>query len=612
MHNMLEKNRFAIYSALLICLLVIIDGISGLLTPLDNRLLDSLVRHHAKDNTPDREIVVIDIDHDSLHQLNNFAGAWPWPRSVHASLIEALTKQNPKAIVFDIFFNTPDTERPEADQALNDLLSTLDNVFFPVYEKLDAAKNAGQLIQDLPSTLNFVKGKNVSPDAKASLLMPEAIPNELWKVGAINETIDKDGVERQYNIYRTFNGWRLPSLPTRLASYLGFTIPNQKEFILDWQQASTNIYPTLPYSQVLVNLTQQVDYPSKNYFADKIVIIGSTAIDQPASRQTPITELQPSAQVLATAIDNLKNHSFLSRPLGAFSNTSINLILLLALLVFVIKSKHHFLKNSLFMLGVSGFLFAISYMSVNYKTLVPIAGKLIWLWLFFITHFSWQLGRDALRRHRITKRFNDCVSDITKEQLIHDPFKNPELYNKKTVVTTLCCQWRQSSQLADSLDTAAFLTLANDYIDQQISQLFKQHATLHQISTTTITAFWGAPIATEKHAAVAISTALQLVSSMDLLKKKYQRPDLSLCIGIHTGLAAVGFFGPPQKCQYNAVGSTIEIAKSIAALNHNKSVVIVSSDTQQQCADDFAFIELNHRTLSDEENPVTLYEAKSK
>src|SRR6185503_486920 len=50
-----------------------------------------------------QDVVLITIDDRSLNAL----GAWPLPRDLHASLVNALTDMGAKAIVFDILFAEP-------------------------------------------------------------------------------------------------------------------------------------------------------------------------------------------------------------------------------------------------------------------------------------------------------------------------------------------------------------------------------------------------------------------------------------------------------------------------------------------------------------------------
>src|SRR5258705_4839968 len=43
-----------------------------------------------------KDIVLIEIDEFSLRNLEPYAGRWPWPRLVHATLLDYLPRRGPK------------------------------------------------------------------------------------------------------------------------------------------------------------------------------------------------------------------------------------------------------------------------------------------------------------------------------------------------------------------------------------------------------------------------------------------------------------------------------------------------------------------------------------
>src|SRR6266481_1487537 len=92
--------------AAIVLLVLACAEIAGLelLYPLEGRLLDSFVRRHAAGLAPDPDIVIVDIDEPSLAKMQETAGKFPWPRSVYANLVQGIESQQPRAIVFDLFF----------------------------------------------------------------------------------------------------------------------------------------------------------------------------------------------------------------------------------------------------------------------------------------------------------------------------------------------------------------------------------------------------------------------------------------------------------------------------------------------------------------------------
>src|SRR2546426_363894 len=67
--------------------------------------------HHVRSSAP---AVIVDIDERSLDTL----GQWPWPRSVTADLVRAISRAGPAAIGVDVLFVEPDRSVAGADAAL--------------------------------------------------------------------------------------------------------------------------------------------------------------------------------------------------------------------------------------------------------------------------------------------------------------------------------------------------------------------------------------------------------------------------------------------------------------------------------------------------------------
>lgn len=115
---------------------------SGLTTPLDNALYDLHVRHWQY--TPDNSVVIVAIDPKSLDALGQF----PWPRSVHARLIDRLTADGVRGIGMDVTLSTPETDNPQNDQLLADAIRSNRKVVMPVFA--EAVDLGGQLQEALP------------------------------------------------------------------------------------------------------------------------------------------------------------------------------------------------------------------------------------------------------------------------------------------------------------------------------------------------------------------------------------------------------------------------------------------------------------------------------
>ena len=77
---------------------VFISGVTalGVLQPLEWMSYDARLRLFNSDKPAPPEIAVVLIDEASLHYMNREAGRWPWPRSVHADLLDFLARGKPR------------------------------------------------------------------------------------------------------------------------------------------------------------------------------------------------------------------------------------------------------------------------------------------------------------------------------------------------------------------------------------------------------------------------------------------------------------------------------------------------------------------------------------
>lgn len=70
----------------------------------------------------DTSIVVIDVDPASLEVYRERLGRWPWPRHVHAALLQYLDAAGARLVVFDILFPEADVRDPASDSAFAEAL----------------------------------------------------------------------------------------------------------------------------------------------------------------------------------------------------------------------------------------------------------------------------------------------------------------------------------------------------------------------------------------------------------------------------------------------------------------------------------------------------------
>ena len=135
---LVEWGLVATLSALLVGWMALTPVADG----ADHLVYDALMRAEA--GPADENIVIIAIDDRSLEAL----GQWPWPRDLHARLIDRLTQAGAGPVAYDVLF----TEASPQDDALAAALARNGKVRLPVV--LDApGLNGAAFREDAPAPI---------------------------------------------------------------------------------------------------------------------------------------------------------------------------------------------------------------------------------------------------------------------------------------------------------------------------------------------------------------------------------------------------------------------------------------------------------------------------
>ncbi|WP_124425558.1 CHASE2 domain-containing protein [Pseudomonas orientalis] len=279
---------------------------------LNNPLYDSL-----RQLTPlpvDPRIVLVTIDAPSLDEL----GPWPWPRSVHADLIERLSVAQPAGILFDVLFS--ESGEGAGDQRLADAVCKAGNVLLPIVT--DSSVRSGQTGGPLSPLLRCAKG-----------------------IGHINVESDNDGVVRSLYLREGPPENALPQL-----AWLAFTLNGQISGMPGMPQEPGNQQWHQEH-QVRVPFTSADDrFPSVSYVSvlrgevspewlrGQLILVGATAYGMGESFVTPLSSTRSTAgvEIQANVLNGLlQEHSIVDLPgwLAALMATSL-VALLLGLLLY--------------------------------------------------------------------------------------------------------------------------------------------------------------------------------------------------------------------------------------------------------------------------------------
>ncbi len=573
------------------------------LAPLENRLSDLFVRQQAQGLQPDPDIVIVDIDDASLARMQETAGSWPWPRAVHGELVRGIARQQPRAIVFDILFSEVDQYRPESDLEFNRALQGLDNVYFPMVRRDPSLDAQGAPAAQIAPMLGLQRTERVDAAARLAILPPLAVDPAHWRTGTINFLEDSDGVGRCYQLYDDAHGWLIPSLPARVAQDLGYRVPQQPDMILAWRGAPGS-FRHVSYADLYEDFDRRRPQRPADELKDKIVIIGTAATALHDLRATPMSSLHPGMEILATAIDGLKNGRALRRAGDGFALGSA--LLLLALLSLAFLRGMHALKVGVALLAVTLALLAASYVAAA-QLLLPVLSPLLLAWACYFAFALREYLRERRSREQAVQLFSRFVNPhVVQELVAHGGLSRA---GESRQITILFSDIRGFTTLSEKRTPQQVVELLNRYFTLQVEVVFRHGGSLDKFIGDCIMAFWGAPLDDPEHARHAVEAAIEMGEVLQRFKKELGEEDASfdVGIGIHTGPAVVGLIGSDQRREYTAIGDTVNLGSRIEGLTKGVSRILVSRETMQACGDAFEFKSYGSFKVKGREQEVELF-----
>jgi diguanylate cyclase (GGDEF)-like protein/PAS domain S-box-containing protein len=241
---------------------------TGMHNVLQNTLND--MRFNWFPRAASGNIVLVAIDSPSIEKI----GVWPWPRRLHAELLDKLVSAEAGNIVFDVDFSSPSD--PAFDQIFVDSLQkAVGSVVLPAFKQ---------------SLGNSENGKTTYVNRP----LPQ-FGKHAWSATA-NVAVEPDGMVRRYSYGETLDGSYLPSVGALLAGKF-----NRKEepFQIDFSINADSL-PTVSYVDVL-----RGDFATLKKLKHKKIIIGATAIELGDRFNVPNGHVIPGATLQALAAESI-------------------------------------------------------------------------------------------------------------------------------------------------------------------------------------------------------------------------------------------------------------------------------------------------------------------
>ncbi|MBS7808819.1 adenylate/guanylate cyclase domain-containing protein [Variovorax sp. PCZ-1] len=633
---------------------------------LDDIIYDTRLRATMPKTLDDR-IVIVDIDEKSLAEV----GRWPWGRNKLATLTDELFERQKAAIVgFDVLFPEPDEssgmkrlkqlagnelkDQPGFTERLSQLEASLDydGLFAKSLEKrpvvlsyyltsdrdgftngvLPKAAMQKQALQGRPIKFFTFSGygANIEQLAKAAPM-----------AGSINPVIDPDGVIRAIPLLSEYKGQYYESFSLAMFRVLtglpqvepGF--PQERflsrnyqglESILLKQDGKSLAIPVddrvaalVPYrgagnvSGGSFKYISAADVLARRMSADalkgKIVLIGTTAPGLLDLRVTPVGETYPGVEVHANVISGLLDGRIYVKPDYAVGYEVIVLVfagLILAFALPLLSAPKAVALSAVVIAALVGMNF---WLYLGAGLVLPLATALVMALTAFALNMSYGYFVESKSKRQIANLFGTYVPP----ELVDEMVKDPDSYNMKAAskeLTVLFCDMRGFTKMSETMEPTQLQGLLNDVFSRLTNVIRNNRGTIDKYMGDCVMAFWGAPVDSPEHAALAVKASMEMAGEVRKINEEHRSknlPEIGIGIGLNTGMMCVGDMGSSIRKSYTVIGDSVNLGSRLEGLSKTYGVDIVVAESTKKLAPDFAWQELDRVRVKGKDQAVTIY-----
>ena len=493
-------------------------------------------------------IVLVGIDDASLAELQQ---RWPWPRDIHARLIEALSTAGAAVIAFDVLFEFPSVPAEDADLA--HAIARAGNVVLA----------AGLVQQETSHGTAWMRKEPLAPlrDAASG-------------TGLVNLLYDRDQALRRIpDNDDAF--WRI--VVARLRQQLpeaSFAHPPPEGALIRYN-GPPGTYPRISFYQAL----EPQRYLPVGELAGALVIVGRdtrAAADIGAAQvdtfATPFTQAghphMVGMEIHANVFENVLSGGAI-RPVPANISAALAAwcVLLAALSMQRFRPVRSAVAALVLMLAV---LLLAWLLFTRGQWWLPVGASLLGIGATYLLQAGAAFVAERRQRLLIKQMFSRYVPAAVVDELVAHP-ERLTLGGEHRELTLLFTDLAGFTSLSEGLTPQHTAELINRYLTAMNEVVFDHGGSIDKFIGDAVMAFWNAPLADADHALHAVRAACAMQQAMPELNRALVAdglPALSMRVGVHTGQVLVGNMGSRiGRLSYTALGDAVNLASRLEGAN---------------------------------------------
>jgi adenylate cyclase len=525
---------------------------TSLLRTLDLSTIDTRFSIRGAEPRPD-DIAFVKIDDVTFSQLRK---QWPFPRHLHALLIDRLREGGAKVIAYDVQF-TEETARRE-DAAL-----------------VRAVEEAGDVV--LATT-------EVNERGESNVFGGERIVRAIGaRAGNTTVQTDPNGVLRRFPV--AFDG--LVGFPIAAVEAAGQQVDRGdaggRNFWIDYRGRPGTI-ESYSFSKVL-----RGDVP-KDAFRGKTVVVGASAPSLQDFTATPVGggHEMPGAEMLANAIWTVQ-HDF---PLKSVPG---GLDVLLIVLFGLVGPFAQLRLRPMIAFAVAvllGLLFLVlAQIAFEEGWIVSVAYPMGALVLSAVGALAVTTLITAYERQWVRDTFARFVPESVVNDVLERADEDLRLVGVRREGTVMFSDLRGFTSMAETLAPDQVIEILNRYLSEMSDAIMDHGGTLVAYMGDGIMAVFGAPIEQPDHADRAVAAAEEMVTVRlgrfnEWIRSEGLSEGFEMGIGINSGSVMSGQVGSERRIEYTAVGDTTNTAARLEGMTKGTPhQVFVADSTRAEMAD---------------------------
>jgi adenylate cyclase len=539
----------------------------------------------ASGGEPAPGVVVVAIDEPSFAEIGL---QWPWPRSLHAALVDALVDAGARTIVFDVLFDAPSAS-DEADAALADAVRRAGNVVLAADYAIveDRAYAIAQWVEPVP---------DLAAAAAAT--------------GAVRVPLDPDGVARR--IAPVVDG--RPALALAAARLQpGFEDPARLEGLQLFRfngPPRRGIY-TASYYQALDRERSLPD----DVFRGKVVFVGrslSAATEELSDHfASPVAVRMAGVEIHATAFDALMRGRIIADPLGTLAWSLVFVGVLSTVLAVPLYRSGPIASPALVLVVIAVLISLAGVLLVRAGVRLPAVAPAVSALALYGATASYRFILITHERRLIKRAFQSYVAPAIVEQMLSDPSKL-QLGGQTYDVTIMFTDIEGFTTLSERLRPEPLRAHLSAYFQRMVDLLLAERATLDKFIGDAIMVYFGCPIVDPDHPFQACRAALAMQRGMVALNEEWAAQGLSPIrtrIGVNTGPVVAGNMGTDRIFNFTVLGDAVNLASRLEGANKAYgTLILVGEETHGRVQGAFEMRELDLLRVKGKAQPVAVYE----